>query len=134
MFLDLTQEANNYFLSNACNKLSYQSNSSKVNLVERNFKEINMSFTYATKNNRISKIEFTEDPQVANIAFSDPGPTYGPTVIIFGVPSATASAIAVNFSFGGTIRDIAIVTQNAPTKLGGNSYFEAQYGGKVAIS
>jgi hypothetical protein len=134
MFLDLAQEANNYFLSNVYNKPSCQSNSTKVNLVERNFKELIMSFTYKTQNNRISKIEFTGDPQVANIAFSDPGPTYGPTVIIFGVPSATASAIAVNFSFGGIVREITIVTQNAPTKVGGNSYFEAQYGGRVAIS
>jgi hypothetical protein len=94
-----------------------------------------MSFTYTTNTQRISKIEFTGDPQVANIAFSDPGPTYSPTVIIFGVPAATASAIAVNFFFaGGTQRIINIVTQAAPTKVGGNNYFEAKYGGKVDIS
>ncbi|GAB4336056.1 MAG: hypothetical protein OHK0047_25410 [Leptolyngbyaceae cyanobacterium] len=93
-----------------------------------------MSFTYTTNTQRISKIEFTGDPQVANIAFSDPGPTYSPTVIIFGVPAATASAIAVNFFFTGTQRIINIVTQAAPTKVGGNNYFEAKYGGKVDIS
>lgn len=93
-----------------------------------------MSFTYKTRSNRISKIEFTGDPQIANIAFSDSSPTYGPTVIIFGVPAATASAIAVNFFFSGSPRDINIVTQNAPTKVGGNNYFEAQYGGMADIS
>jgi hypothetical protein len=93
-----------------------------------------MSFTYTTNTQRISKIEFTGDPQVANIAFSDPGPTYSPTVIIFGVPAATASAIAVNFFFTGVQRNINIVTQAAPTKVGGNSYFEAKYGGRVDIS
>lgn len=93
-----------------------------------------MAFTYATRSNRISKIEFTGDPQVANIAFSDPGPTYSPTVIVFGVPADTASSIAVNFFFSGTPRDINIITQHAPTKAGGNSYFEAQYGGRVDIS
>ncbi len=93
-----------------------------------------MSFTYKTDTTKISKIEFTGDPQVANIAFSDTSPTYSPTVIIFGVPAATASAIAVNFFFAGTTRDINIVTQAAPTKVGGNNYFEAKYGGRVDIS
>jgi hypothetical protein len=93
-----------------------------------------MAFTYSTRSNRISKIEFTGDPQVANIAFSDPGPTYNPTVIVFGVPAATASAIAVNFFFSGAPRDINIVTENAPVKVPGNAYFEAQYGGRVDIS
>jgi hypothetical protein len=93
-----------------------------------------MAFTYATQTDRISKIEFTEDPQVANIAFSDAGPTFGPTVIIFGVPAATASSIAVNFFFGGIPRDLNIVTENAPVRVNGNSYFEAKYGGKAAIS
>lgn len=94
-----------------------------------------MAFTYVTNTQRISKIEFTSDPELANIAFSDPGPTYSPTVLIFGIPAATASAIAVNFFFAGsTQRIISIVTQNAPTKVGGNNYFEAQYGGRVDIT
>lgn len=93
-----------------------------------------MAFTYTTRTNRISKIEFTGDPQVANIAFSDPGPTFSPTVIVFGVPAATASSIAVNFFFSGTPRDINIITESTPTKVGSNAYFEAKYGGRVAIS
>lgn len=93
-----------------------------------------MPFTYTTRTNRISKIEFTGDPQVANIAFSDAGPTYSPTVIIFGVPAATASSIAVNFFFSGTPRDISIITKNAPTRKDGNNFFEAEYGDRVDIS
>ncbi|MGQ9872195.1 hypothetical protein [Leptodesmis sp.] len=55
-------------------------------------------------------------------------------MIIFGVPAATASAIAVNFFFTGTQRIINIVIEAAPTQVGGNSYFEAKYGGRVDIS
>lgn len=90
--------------------------------------------TYKTNTASISKIEFTNDPEISNIAFSDPSPTFGPTVLIFGIPAATASAVAVNFSFGGAVRDITIEIENAPTKVSGNNYFEATYAGRLDIS
>jgi len=93
-----------------------------------------MAFTYMTNTQRISKIEFTSDPELCNIAFSDPGPTFSPTVLIFGIPAATASTISVNFYFTGVQRMLAIETENAPTRVDGNNYFEANYGGRVEIS
>ncbi|WNZ23148.1 hypothetical protein HJG54_09965 [Leptolyngbya sp. NK1-12] len=93
-----------------------------------------MAFTYMTNTQRISKIEFTSNPELCNIAFADPGPNFSPTVLIFGIPAATASTIAVNFYFTGVQRMLAIVTENQPAKVGSNNYFEARYGGRVEIS
>jgi hypothetical protein len=94
-----------------------------------------MAFSYMTNTQRISKIEFTSNPELCNIAFSDPGPTFSPTVLIFDIPAATASTIAVNFYLAGVVqRMLVIETENAPVKADGNNYFEAKYGGRVEIS
>ncbi|PSB15072.1 hypothetical protein C7B76_14490 [filamentous cyanobacterium CCP2] len=93
-----------------------------------------MAFAYMTNTQRISKIEFTANPELCNIAFTDPGPNFSPTVLIFGIPAATASTIAVNFYFTGAQRMLVIETENAPRRADGNNYFEAQYGGRVEIS
>jgi hypothetical protein len=102
---------------------------------------LDMAFTYITNTQRISKIEFTSNPELCNIAFSDPGPTFSPTVLIFGIPAATASTIGINFYFPSTSllnipiqRMLAITTEEAPIRVDGNNYFEAKYGGRVEIS
>jgi hypothetical protein len=93
-----------------------------------------MAFNYMTNTQRISKIEFTSNPELCNIAFTDPGPNFSPTVLIFGIPAATASTIAVNFYFTGVQRMLVVTTENAPRRADGNNYFEAKYGGRVEIS
>lgn len=100
-----------------------------------------MAFNYITNTQRISKIEFTADPELCNIAFSDPGPNFSPTVLIFGIPAATASTIGVNFYFPPSMllnipfqRTLIIKTEEEPIRVDGNNYFEAKYGGRVEIS
>jgi hypothetical protein len=93
-----------------------------------------MTFTYKTSTSKISKIEFTSSPDVANIAFVDGGSA--PTVLIFGVPAAIASAISVNFTQQAipSPRDLTIYVDAAPAKKGANTYAEANYAGRAEIS
>ncbi len=92
-----------------------------------------MAVPYKTSTSKISKIEFTSNPDVANIAFVDGGLQ---TVLIFGVPAATASAIAVNFTQQNvpSPRDLTIYVEAAPAKVGGNPFAEAKYAGRAELS
>jgi len=89
-----------------------------------------MSFQITSlSTNQIAKVEFKSNPDFSNIAFNDYKP--GQALVIFNVPSAIGSMLAVSLQFGGSRPLLVEVDQN-PQMIGGN-YYEANYANRIEV-
>jgi hypothetical protein len=82
--------------------------------------------------NQIAKVEFKSNPDFSNIAFSNyNGSSGSKALVIFDVPSAIGSMLAVSLQFGGS-RPLLVEVDENPQLVGGN-YYEAKYAGRIEV-
>jgi hypothetical protein len=98
-----------------------------------NRKEDIMTFQITDRStDQIEKVEFKNDPEQSNVAFSNYGPA-GEALLVLGVPSAIGSTLATIRQYGAfPARPLLIEVQSKPEQVGG-SYFEAVYAGRIEI-
>ncbi|MBD3883831.1 hypothetical protein IFO70_18875 [Phormidium tenue FACHB-886] len=81
---------------------------------------------------QIAKVEFKSNPDFSNVAFNNySGSSGNKALVIFNVPAAIGSMLAVSRQFGGSQPLLVEVEQN-PQLVGGN-YYEAKYAGRIEV-
>jgi hypothetical protein len=81
---------------------------------------------------QIAKVEFKSNPDFSNVAFDNyNGGSGTKALIIFNVPSAIGSMLAVSRQFGGS-QPLLVDVDHNPQLVGGN-YYEANYAGRIEV-
>jgi hypothetical protein len=80
----------------------------------------------------IAKVEFKSDPDFSNVAFENFDGSKK-NLLIFNVPSAIGSMLAVNLQFPGAPGKKLLVEVDKAPQLVGGLYYEANYAGRIEV-